>query len=434
MGTPGKWLKSLINLKKAPTSDQEKVGDKSKKKWKLWRSSSEGFGSSSKGGMNRSQVAAAEPLNSLDDALAAAMATLVRTQPKNFIVIKKEWAAIRIQAVFRGFLARQALRALRAVVRLQAIFRGRQVRKQAAVTLRCMQALARVQARARAQRTSPEGQESVQNSLDEHCYQADPIKQAEQGWCDSPGTVSEVRAKLEMRQRANIKRERAIAYSFSQQRSRSNASPYCRTSKTAKAVRHQKVDDNNSGWSWLEKWMAAKPWENRLMEEIQSVPSAVTPCSRKSGDGIVGFYPYSSEQNSVKVRRNNVSTRVSARPPTANPITRSSSAPSSDFLQDESSASTSCTSASPTLVFSNNLKVENGDETNLCKPSYMSLTKSTKAKQRTSNCFDMQRFSMEEYHYHNKSMGLSKGDTRSNCGSDLYPPISVGRVQRGRYQ
>lgn len=39
----------------------------------------------------------------------------------------------------------------------------------------------------------------------------------QQGWCDSPGTVSEVRAKLEMRQRANIKRERAIAYSFSQQ-------------------------------------------------------------------------------------------------------------------------------------------------------------------------------------------------------------------------
>lgn len=218
------------------------------------------------------------------------------------------------------------------------------------------------------------------------------------------------------------------------QRSRSNASPYCRTSKTAKAVGHQKVDDNNSGWGWLEKWMAAKPWENRLMEEIQSVPSAVTPCSRKSGDGIVGFYPYSSEQNSVKVRRNNVSTRVSARPPTASPITRSSSAPSSDFLQDESSASTSCTTASPTLVFSNNLKAENGDETNICKPSYMSLTKSTKAKQRTSNCFDMQRFSMEEYHYHNKSMGLSNGDTRSNCGSDLYPPISVGRVQRGRYQ
>lgn len=39
----------------------------------------------------------------------------------------------------------------------------------------------------------------------------------QQGWCDSPGTVSEVRAKLHMRQRGNIKRDRAIAYSLSQQ-------------------------------------------------------------------------------------------------------------------------------------------------------------------------------------------------------------------------
>ena len=96
---------------------------------------------------------------------------------------------------------------------------------------------------------------------------------------------------------------------FLSQRPRS-ASPYGRGNKTPRDVRHQKVVEKTSGWNWIEKWMAAKPWENRLMEEIHSVPLEVThPYSRKS-DGSVGFCPFSSEQNSVKVTRNNVTTRV----------------------------------------------------------------------------------------------------------------------------
>lgn len=66
------------------------------------------------------------------------------------------------------------------MVRLQAIFRGRQVRKQAAMTLKCMQALVRVQARMRAQctQTSLEG-DAMKGSLADNSSQADPVKQAE---------------------------------------------------------------------------------------------------------------------------------------------------------------------------------------------------------------------------------------------------------------
>jgi hypothetical protein len=37
------------------------------------------------------------------------------------------------------------------------------------------------------------------------------------GWCDSQGTVDDVRSKLYMRREGAIKRERAIAYALSHQ-------------------------------------------------------------------------------------------------------------------------------------------------------------------------------------------------------------------------
>jgi len=72
-------------------NNQEKGGEnKSKKKWKLWRASSEGS-TVKKGGET------AVP----DSSFTYAVAVMV---PKDFKLIKQEWAAIRIQAVFRAFL------------------------------------------------------------------------------------------------------------------------------------------------------------------------------------------------------------------------------------------------------------------------------------------------------------------------------------------
>ncbi|EEF48178.1 protein IQ-domain 26 [Ricinus communis] len=65
---------------------------------------------------------------------------------------QERWAAIKIQTVFRGYLARKALRALKGLVKLQAHFRGYLVRKQATATLHSMQALIRAQATVRSQR------------------------------------------------------------------------------------------------------------------------------------------------------------------------------------------------------------------------------------------------------------------------------------------
>uniref|UniRef100_A0A0D9VPU8 DUF4005 domain-containing protein n=2 Tax=Leersia perrieri TaxID=77586 RepID=A0A0D9VPU8_9ORYZ len=87
-------------------------------------------------------------------AAAHAAAAVVRMSSRKTLppaIAVEEVAAVRIQATFRGYLARTALCALRGIVKLQALVRGQLVRKQATATLRCMQALLTAQSQLRAQ-------------------------------------------------------------------------------------------------------------------------------------------------------------------------------------------------------------------------------------------------------------------------------------------
>ncbi|XP_058227234.1 protein IQ-DOMAIN 8-like isoform X1 [Rhododendron vialii] len=419
-GSGTKWIKSLIGHNKSNTNYPVKIHSTTTilqtvlnpengkgRKWKLWRTASGGSKGAHLGAMSEASDSSS---SGVDSAFYAAVATVVRAQTKDFVVVRREWAAIRIQTMFRAFLARQALRALKAVVRLQAIFRGRQVRKQAAVTLRCMQALVRAQARVRASSVQTSAQDQpVENSLDKNLKHADPIKQAEGGWCDSPGTAAQVRAKLQMKQQGAIKRERAIAYIISKQPLGTNTS----------STRRNNLDKNNSGSSWLDGWIASKPWESRLVEEMKTDQSESTPKYKKYDDHIVGSRASFSEFDSVKVTRNNVSTRITAKPPMSGQITRSTSDPCSEFLYDESSTSNSYSSNSERTPRSSNTQLEGGNSN---RPSYMNLTKSIRAKQRgwQKPSHNMKKLVKGNPQLHKKTMQLSCGDTRSNAGSDLY--------------
>ncbi|KAJ9179258.1 hypothetical protein P3X46_011067 [Hevea brasiliensis] len=188
MGKAARWLKGFLGMKKDKEKERDNVGDTSssissekreKKRWSFGNSGRDNslipqipenlqvkdvawlrcYLAETEREQNKHAIMVAAATAAAVDAVAAvaqaAVAAVRLTSNGRGTLFgggRERWAAIKVQTVFRGFLARKALRALKGLVKIQALVRGYLVRKRFAATLHSMHALMRAQTSVRSQR------------------------------------------------------------------------------------------------------------------------------------------------------------------------------------------------------------------------------------------------------------------------------------------
>ncbi|KAK4436055.1 protein IQ-DOMAIN 1 [Sesamum alatum] len=324
---------------------------------------------------------------------------------------KEEVAAIKIQTAFRGYLARRALRALRGLVRLKSLIGGKSAKRQAAATLKCMQTLARVQSeiRARRLRTSEENSAIQRQIQQKHEKELEKLRASIGGnWDDRMQSKEQIEANLHNRQEAAKRRERALAYAYSHQQTWRDSS---------NSANQTFMDPNNPrwGWSWLERWMAARPWENVSAVDKELNNDLVSPNSTTnrsvSARGDAKTHSPTAKKQSRPPSRQSPSTPKSKgagriRPPSP----RGTIGTDDDSRSINSTQSERCRRHS---TAGSSLRDDESLASSPAVPSYMAPTESARAKS---------RFGLEKVGTPEKSSGSSAKKRLSFSGSPAAGP------------
>ncbi|XP_062115609.1 protein IQ-DOMAIN 11 isoform X2 [Humulus lupulus] len=176
----------------------------------------------------------------------------------------QEFAAIKIQTAFRGYLAKKALRALKGIVTLQAIIRGRAVRRQAVTTLKRLQSIINIQSQVCANRFQTtegtttydydydDGGDDQLQSLRNKILRMDSYNQ--KSWDDSLLSKEDADALFMSKREAMLKRERI--------------KEYWHTHRKSAETDRNKV---NGRWRyWLEQWVDTQLTKSKELEDLDT--------------------------------------------------------------------------------------------------------------------------------------------------------------------
>eukprot|EP00250_Pteridium_aquilinum_P016380 c23077_g2_i3 orf=694-2358(-) len=303
---------------------------------------------------------------------------------------REELAAIRIQAAFRAYLARRTFRTLKGLARLQALAQGHVGQRQTTATMRCMQALVRAQAAVRGRRTTrlceemdtthdatllhppweqwePRRSAAMTADISEKGYQDDDDQRGpcEPEWDDRIQTIEQIQARELAKQEAAVKRERAMAYAFSHQQLNASNQPDSKASMTPQL-----------GWNWLERWMAARPWENRRPSPAKET---ATPRPQRQPSPLRrGSAPATPAPSSFRQCTTPRTASPGRRTASVTPVLSSFSAPATRLNSNPLTTSSRAHSLASSSM-RDDLSVASFSGT----PSYMASTESARAKLRS---------------------------------------------------
>ncbi|KAM7526243.1 hypothetical protein LguiA_016145 [Lonicera macranthoides] len=349
---------------------------------------------------------------------------------------KEELAARKIQTAFRGYLARRALRALRGLVRLKSQVEGPTVKRQTTNTLRCMQTLSRVQSQIQSRRIrmSEENQALQKQLLQKRVKELENLQMGDE-WDDTAQSKEQIEAKLLHKYEAAMRRERAMAYSFSHQlrrllvlilpKSLTEQQTWKKASSRSSNLLFMDPTNPQWGWSWLERWMAARPWEaksstaNELNNDHSSVKSASPSISGSEITKAYAHHQLNSDKPLSPLKPSHQSPSTPSSKALAKKLKPSSPrgslmSPDEDSKSLFSGQSERERTRRHSIAGGSSIRDDESMASSPSVPSYMTPTQSAKAKARLQNPLGMENNGIPD-----------KGSTKKRLsfpGSPARPP------------